>query len=178
MFALNQPEIPGYNQQEVDALMKRIEVQYQEPHRNIVTAAMISTAKFSLVPGGYQIYAVDNTLARLADTLEVREIGNRVVHVGKLGVAEDLSANLREISKVLKAGAKATFSTERNGYNRNGVKELLGSIAVIRGELIAPEAFDLRTRQLGTSGTGFTRREVDLFCSLVASSVNKQKALG
>lgn len=178
MFALNQPDIPGYDPAEVDALMQRVEAQYQQPHRNLITASMVTAAKFSMEPGGYQISAVDNTLAKLADTLEVREIGNRIVHVGKMGVAEDLSVSLREISKVLKAGAKAAFSSERPGYNRNSVKELLGSIAVIRGELVSPDAFEMRTRQLGISGTGFSRREVDLFCNLVASAANKQKALG
>jgi hypothetical protein len=57
------------------------------------------------------------------------------------------------------------------------VKSLIAAMAVVRGELIAPEAFEVRTRELGRARSGFSRAEVDDFCSLVASATNKQNAL-
>ena len=177
MFALNHEGVAGYDPAQVDMFMGRVETQFREPQRNLVTSSMVTSVRFALVPGGYQVKAVDNTLAKLADTLETREISNRIRRGGKARLAAELRAATKAISEVLKVGAVESFSVERRGYRKSNVKSLIAAMAVVRGELISPAAFEVRTRELGRARSGFSRAEVDDFCSLVASATNKQNAL-
>ena len=79
MFPKSQPDLMGYHPDQVDALLTRIKIQFEAAGRSLITSSIVSVARFDLVAGGYQILAVDNTLARLGDSLEAREIAERML---------------------------------------------------------------------------------------------------
>lgn len=177
MFPLGLPDLQGYSTDQVDLFFTRIKHQFDDSSRNLTTASIISSAQFDLVQGGYQIASVDQTLAKLADTFEVREIAQRVIRSGKAGVLEELTSNLKEISSLLEQQPSKMFSKARNGYSKKLVLELLSTVRVNRGKLISPSAFEIRTKELGRASSGYSRAEVNNFCDLLASAVNKQSAL-
>ena len=175
---MSQPDLLGYDTAQVDALMSRIKNQYETTGRSLITAPIVSLAKFDLVTGGYQVATVDSTLAKLADTLETREINERILRSGKSGVLEELNGLLSEISEVLDQGPKKRFSPQKRGYSKTQVRELLNSIQILRGNLVSPSPLEIRTTQLDTARSGLSRQEVNAFCDLAARAARKQLALG
>ena len=176
-FPLNAMDIPGYSSDQVDALLARVKTQYQNPERRLVTSAMLAVVKFDLVPGGYQIPAVDDALAKVADTFDEREIQRRLQREGKAAIAGELTGMLKIIRPVLERKASESFSLGRSGYNRKLVSALLKRISVKRGEVIAPESHELRTMNLGRSRSGFDRSQVDEFLAQVIGAIHRQRTL-
>lgn len=176
-FPLNATDIPGYSPDQVDALLARVKTQYQNPERRLVTSAMLAVVKFDLVPGGYQIAAVDDALAKVADTFDEREIARRLQQEGKAAIAGELTGMLKIIRPILESKAAESFSPARNGYSRKLVSALLKKISVKRGEVIAPESHELRTMNLGRSGSGFDRTQVDEFLAIVIGAIHRQRTL-
>lgn len=170
-------DLLGYQTEQVDNFFQRVKLQFDDPSRDLMTASILSSARFDLVLGGYQITAVDQTLAKLADTLEIREITQRIIRVGKAGVLVEYTQSINFISDFLEQEQSSMFSKARKGYSKKLVFEMLKGIRVTRGKLISPSAFEIRTMELGRSSSGLSRSEVNDFCALVASAVNKQSAL-
>ena len=157
--------------------MARIKTQYKNPERKLITSAMLAVAKFDLVPGGYQIQVVDDALAKAADTFDQREVERRLRDEGRAAIAGELTQLLNIIRPVLERRAKESFGLQRNGYSRKLVSALLRRISVKRGDVSAPEPYELRTMNLGRSGSGFERSEVDEFLGVVISAIHRQRAL-
>jgi DivIVA domain-containing protein len=178
MFPMSQKDLKGYHPDQVDVLMNRIKNQFEAASRNLITASIVSVARFDLVKGGYQITPVDTTLGKLTDSLEAREIAERIVRFGKSALVAELNPLLSEISKVLDQKPKKRFSSQKKGYSKTQVHELLNSIRVVRGNLISPLPFEVRTTSLGTARSGLSRVEVNVFCDLVASAAHRQLAIG
>lgn len=176
-FPLTSAKLQGYDLQQVDALMARVKTQYENPNLELVTATMLTVAKFDLVQGGYQIPAVDAAIARVADTFEQREIERSIRLLGRGAVGAELAANLRQIKAILEAPAKERFAQTRNGYSQKAVNNLLKRISVKRSMLIAPDAFEIRTISLGRSGSGLDRDQVDGFLALIVSAIHTQSLL-
>jgi DivIVA domain-containing protein len=178
MFPTSKPDLMGYHPDQVDALLARIKIQFEAAGRSLMTSSIVSVARFDMVAGGYQITPVDSTLARLADSLEAREIAGRMSRSGKSGVLNELNHLLSEISRVLDKKPKERFSRQKNGYSKSQVAELLNSIRVNRGKLVSPLPLEVRTRPLGSARSGLSRAEIDGFRGLVASASHRQIALG
>lgn len=178
MFPKSKPDLLGYHPDQVDALLARIKIQFEASGRSLVTSSIVSVARFDIVAGGYQITPVDSTLARLGDSLEAREIAERMLRSGKSGVLTELNQLLSEIALVLDQKPKVRFSVQKNGYSKSQVAELLNSIRVNRGKLVSPLPLEVRTRPLGSSRSGISRSEVNAFRDLVASAGHRQIALG
>jgi DivIVA domain-containing protein len=168
----------GYHPDQVDALLTRIKIQFEAAGRSLITSSIVSAARFDLVSGGYQITPVDNTLARLGDSLEAREIADKMLRFGKSPILTELNHLLSEIAQVLGQKPNERFSRQKNGYSKSQVAELLNSIRVNRGKLVSPLPLEVRTRSLGSSRSGVSRSEVIAFCDLVASAGHRQIALG
>lgn len=176
-FAVNASDIPGYNQEQVDALLSRIKAQYKNPDRLLVTSSMLAVVKFDLAPGGYQIPAVDEAIAKVADDFEEREIKRRMQLEGRAALVGELTGMMNTIRAVLETKPAKAFSVQRGGYSRKLVAGLLKKIVVRRGELTAPETHLLRTMSLGRSRKGLRRSEVDEFLSLVIAALLRQRTL-
>ena len=176
-FPLNAPDIPGYDQGQVDALLARVKTQYKNPERKLITSAMLAVVKFDLVPGGYQIQVVDEALAKVADTFDQREIEQRLRNEGRAAIVGELTMLLNIIRPVLEKKPKESFSLQRNGYSRKLVQLLLKQISVKRGEVSAPEPYKLRTMALGRAGSGLDRSQVDEFVGVVIGAIHRQRAL-
>ena len=114
-FQLNPPDILGYDREQVDALLARVKTQYQNPNRILITSAMLAVVKFDLVPGGYQIPAVDDALARVADTFDEREIKARLAKEGRAALVGELTMMLNIIRPVLDKKPSESFRRQRNG---------------------------------------------------------------
>jgi DivIVA domain-containing protein len=178
MFPKSQPDLMGYHPDQVDALLTRIKIQFEAAGRSLITSSIVSVSRFDLVAGGYQILAVDNTLARLGDSLEAREIAERMLRFGKSPVLTELNHLLSEIAQFLAKGPNERFSGQKNGYSKSQVAELLNAIRVKRGKLVSPIPLEVRTWPLGSARSGVSRAEVNAFCELVASAGHRQIALG
>ena len=176
-FPLNAPDIPGYDQGQVDALLARVKTQYKNPQRRLITSAMLAVVKFDLVPGGYQIQVVDDALAKVADTFDQREIEQRLRNEGRAAIVGELTMLLNIIRPVLEKKPKESFHLQRNGYSRKLVQLLLKQISVKRGEVSAPEPYKLRTMSLGRAGSGLDRSQVDEFVGVVIGAIHRQRAL-
>jgi DivIVA domain-containing protein len=176
-FPTSAQDLPGYDCDQVDALLARIKTQYQNPGRTLITSAMLAVVKFDLVPGGYQIAVVDDALAKVADTFDEREIQVRLASEGRAALVGELTAMLTVIRPVLDKKPTESFSKQRNGYSRKLVKALLKQINVRRGEVSAPETYKLRTMSLGRSGSGLDRNQVDEFIGLVIGAIHRQRTL-
>ncbi|MEY3625106.1 MAG: hypothetical protein RL696_487 [Actinomycetota bacterium] len=176
-FPLTSAKLQGYDPGQVDALLSRVGSQLANPERRLVTAPMLAVARFDLVLGGYQIPAVDQDLARLADDLEIAEISRLLARYGKARVASDLAANLRTIKQVLEQEPKQRFDIVRDGYEQKRVGAMLKRVIVKRSSLTAPKSFELRTSSLGRSGSGFERSQVDEFLALVVTALHQQEIL-
>lgn len=176
-FPTTAQDIPGYDRDQVDALLARVKTQYQNPTRTLITSAMLAVVKFDLVPGGYQIPAVDDALARVADTFDEREIQARLAREGRASLVGELTAMLNIIRPVLERKPAESFTKQRNGYSQKLVKALFKQITVKRGEVSAPETYKLRTMSLGRSGSGFDRSQVDEFIGLVIGAIHRQRTL-
>ena len=176
-FPLNAPDMLGYDREQVDALLARVKTQYQNPNRILITSAMLAVVKFDLVAGGYQIPAVDDALARVADTFDEREIKARLAKEGRAALVGELTMMLNIIRPVLDKKPSESFRRQRNGYSRKLVSGFFQQISVKRGEVYAPETYKLRTMSLGRSGSGFDRSQVDEFLALVVGAIHRQRAL-
>ena len=176
-FSRNAADVPGYDLEQVDALLARIKTQYQNPQQRLVTSAMLGVVKFDLVPGGYSTSPVDDALARVADTFDEREIQDRLKNEGKAALVGELTGMLNVIRPVLEKRPTDSFGIQRNGYSRKAVAMLLKKVSVKRGEVSAPETYELRTMSLGRAGSGFDRSQVDEFLSIVIAAIHRQQAL-
>ena len=176
-FPLTAAKLQGYDTQQVDALMERVKKQYENPHLELVTAAMLGVAQFDLVSGGYQIPAVDSAIARVADTLEQREVDRALKVNGRGATATALALQIREIKQVLEREPKTRFAGSRNGYSKREVEKLLKRFSIKRGVLSVPDTFEIRTISLGRSASGFERAEVDEFLALVVAAAITQQTL-
>lgn len=176
-FPTTAKDILGYSPDQVDALMARVKAQYQQPQRRLVTSAMLTVVKFDLVRGGYQIPLVDDALAKVANTFDEREIQRRLQEQGRAAIAGELTGMLKIIRPILERKASESFQAARNGYNRKLVSALLKKISVKRGEVIAPESHELRTMNLGRSGSGLDRNQIDEFLAVVIGAIHRQRTL-
>ena len=177
-FPSTSAKIPGYDPEQVDVLVARLNRQYENPSLKLVTSSMLSVVKFDLVPGGYQIPAVDKAIAGFAETFLEREVAGKVKRGGRDGVAAELAAALREIRRVTELPAGKAFSRSRNGYKRRQVKAILKKLEIKRGVISELDALTLRTTPFGRSRSGFDRTEVDEFLALVIKALHCQRALG
>jgi len=176
-FPTTTGQIPGYNQEQVDVLFERLHKQYLNPELRLLNSDLLGVVKFDLDPGGYQIPAVDQALAKLAETLLERETAGKVRSSGKEQVAAELASNLRAIKQVLDLGPDKSFSRIKGGYRRSQVKSLLKKIDVRRGEITAPETYELRIASFSRSSSGYDRTEVDEFLGRVIKAVHHLRAL-
>lgn len=177
-FARTSAKIPGYDPEQVDVLVARLQRQYESPALKLVTASMLGVVKFDLVPGGYQIPVVDKAIAGYAETFLEREVAGKVKRGGREEVAAELAAALREIRRVSDLPAKKAFSRARNGYKRRQVTAILKKLEVKRGVITELDPLVLRTTAFGRSRSGFDRSQVDEFLALVIKALHCQRALG
>lgn len=177
-FPLTSAKLQGYNPQQVDALMARVKTQNENPDLELVSAAVLAVAKFDLASGGYQIRAVDDAIAKIADTFEIREIERDLRKVGRAKVAAELAELLRTLKKFLEAEPKKRFDKSANGYSPKLVNNLIKRVEIRRSTIYAPDAYELRTASLGRSQSGYDRGQVDEFLSAVVSALHRQRILG
>lgn len=177
-FPSTSPKVPGYSKEQVDAIYGRAQRQLANPQLRMLTAEILGAVKFDLVKGGYQIPAVDEELARLADVFDQRDIRQKIAQEGQSAVSEELNEMLRTLRPIIEKGPKHAFSKTKGGYKPSLVVKLCKQIEIRRSALVAPDSFTLRTAPLGRSRRGFSRSEVDDFLALVIAASHRQKALG
>ena len=177
-FPVASARLQGYDPKQVDALMSRVQSQEANPEREILSSAVVAVAKFDLVKGGYQIPAVDQAIAKVADTFELRELERELKRLGRSKAASDLAALLRLLKQTLDAEPKSRFESASQGYSPRLVNALIKRIEIKRGTLLAPSTFELRTISLGRSSNGFDRCQVDEFLGAVGSALHRQELLG
>lgn len=170
-------KIPGYDPEQVDVLMERLQRQYQNPALKLVTSSILDAVKFDLVPGGYQIPAVDRDIASYAETFLEREVAGKLRLGGRDQISAELATVLREIRKVTELPAGKAFSRARNGYSRRRVIALLKKLDVKRGSISDLDAMELRLTSFGRARSGFDRAQVDDFLALVIRALHYQRAL-
>lgn len=176
-FPRTKPKVLGYDPSQVDVLFARLQRQYEDPALKLVDSSIVNVAKFDLVPGGYQIPAIDAALAKLVEIFLEREIAGQVKSGKRDKVSKELAANLKEIKAVLEIGPKKVFLVEKQGFRKRDVIALVKRIEIKRGVLVAPESLELRTIGFRRSRQGFDKAEVDAFLNLVIRSQHCQKAL-
>lgn len=177
-FPVASAKLQGYDPRQVDALMARVRSQESNPDREILSSAVVAVAKFDLVNGGYQIPAVDQAIAKVADSFELRELERELRRHGKAKAAGDLAALLRLLKQTLDSEPKSRFEYASQGYSPRLVNALIKRIEIKRGTLVAPSTFELRTISLGRSSNGFDRGQVDEFLGAVGSALHRQQLLG
>lgn len=170
-------KIPGYDPEQVDVLIARLERQYQNPELKLVTSAILGVVKFDLVPGGYQIPAVDRSIAAYAETFLEREVAGKVRKGGRDVVSAELATALREIRRVTELPGSKAFSKARNGYKRRQVLALMKKLDIKRGSIAELDPLELRVVSFKRSRTGFDRDQVDEFLALVIKALHFQRAL-
>lgn len=177
-FANTSAKIPGYDPEQVDVLVARLQRQFESPSLKLVTPSMLSVVKFDLVPGGYQIPAVDKAIATYSETFLEREVAGKVKRGGREEVAAELSGALREIRRVTELTPRKAFGRAKNGYKRRQVIAILKKLAIKRGVITELDPLVLRTTAFGRSRSGFDRTDVDEFLALVIKALHCQRALG
>lgn len=177
-FPLASAKLLGYDPKQVDALMARVASQHEKPDREILSSAVVAVAKFDLVKGGYQIPAVDEAIAKVADTFEVRELEREIKRQGRAKASTELAALLRLLKQVLDTEPKQRFERASQGYSPRLVNALIKKIEIKRSTLVAPTTFELRTASLGRSSSGYDRGQVDEFLGAVVSASHRQDLLG
>jgi len=177
-FPLASAKLQGYDPKQVDALMARVASQHDHPDRELLSSAVVAIAKFDLVKGGYQIPAVDEAIAKVADSFEIRELERDIKRLGKAKAATELAALLRLLKQVLETEPKQRFEKTSQGYSPRLVNALIKKIEIKRSTLVAPTTFELRTISLGRSSNGYDRSQVDEFLSAVVSAKHRQELLG
>lgn len=177
-FAHTSAKIPGYDPEQVDVLMQRLERQFETPALKLVTSSMLSVVKFDLVPGGYQIPAVDAAVAGFAETFLEREVAGKVKRGGRAEVTAELSAAMREIRKVIELPSGKAFARAKNGYRARQVLAIVKKLEIKRGVISELDPLALRTTAFARSRSGFDRTEVDEFLALVIKALHCQRALG
>jgi DivIVA domain-containing protein len=177
-FPRTSAKIPGYDPEQVDALISRLQRQFDNPSLKLVTSSTLSVVKFDLIPGGYQIPAVDKDVARFAEAFLEREIAGKVKRGGRDEIAAELASALRQIRKVTEAKKRKAFTKAAGGYKKRQVLAILKKIDIKRGVVSEIDPIMLRTVAFGRSRSGFDRTEVDEFLSLVIKAWHCQRALG
>ncbi len=177
-FPSTSPKVPGYSKEQVDAIYGRAQRQLSNPGLRMLTAEILGAVKFDLVRGGYQITAVDEELARLADVFDQRDIRQKIAREGQSAVSQELNEILKTLRPILEKGPKEAFSKTKGGYRPSLVNKLVKKIEIRRSSLSAPDSFTLRTVPLGRSRRGYSRSEVDDFLALVIAASHRQEALG
>jgi DivIVA domain-containing protein len=170
-------KIPGYDPGQVDALMARVERQYQNPELKTLRSDMLDVVKFDLVPGGYQIPIVDSALAKMAEIFLEREVAGRLRRLGPESLTQELGSNLKHIRKVAELGAGKAFTKERDGYRVRDVQGVVKSLELARGSIAGVDSMELRTISFRRSRTGLDRSEVDQFLSRIITALHLQRAL-
>jgi len=176
-FPRSNQKVPGYDPEQVDALMNRVKTQFENPGFDLLTSKILEVARFELVLGGYQVRAVDEAIAKVCDTLLERELKFEIVSSGRATKALKLQQLLESIRKTMDMGPKAAFSPSKTGYSKRSVSKLFKKINLKRGALSAPSTFDLRTMPLGKSTSGLDRTEVDEFISMLVTATHIQRLL-
>lgn len=177
-FPTTSPKLLGYSKEQVDVIYARAQRQLANPNLRVLTSEVLGALKFDLVKGGYQIPAVDEELARIADQFDERDVQQRIAREGQSAISRELEEIMVALKLVLEGSPKDSFSRTRGGYKPKLVTKLLKRIQIKRSTLIAPASFELRTLPLGYSRSGFSRSEVDEFISLVIAAQQRQKFLG
>lgn len=177
-FPTASAKLQGYDPKQVNALMTRVTSQLEKPEREILRSSVVAVARFDLVQGGYKIPAVDEAIAKVADTLELRELEQELKKHGRVKIAGDLAALLRLLKQVVEADPKSRFEKTAKGYSPKMVNALIKRIEIKRSTLSAPSTFELRTSSLGRSSNGFDREQVDEFLSAVVTALHTQQLLG
>jgi DivIVA domain-containing protein len=168
----------GYDPEQVDGLLDRVRRQYENPLSRIVSPSMLAVARFDLIPGGYRIDQVDLALAKVADDFEIRELTKRLTRIGRAELKRENRRIIGMVSEVLARDPKERFSSARVGFRPKQVKQLLDQIRVQDGVLLAPEAMEIRTRELGRAKGGPSKTEVNEFMAAVVTALNTQQILG
>jgi len=176
-FPLANQRVQGYDPAQVDALMDRVKIQFENPRMSLVTSSILEVARFDLVLGGYQVKAVDDAIAKVCDTLLERELKDFILKSGRSAALEVLEENLEQIRKTLELGAKAAFPKSKSAYSPKRISNLFKSLSVRRGSLTGPSTFELRTMPLGRSASGKDKSAVDAFISTLVNSMLLQRLL-
>ena len=165
----------GYDSEQVDALLDRVRRQYESPTSRVVTPAMLASAQFQLVPGGYRIDQTDEALARVALDFESRELSARLERIGQRRFRAETRNLLGSIVKLLSQEPKQRFSPARGGYHSKKVHELMKKLTIADGLLSAPEPLEIKTQPLGRKNGGPSRVEVNEFLGIVVSVLQRQQ---
>ncbi|MCF8528643.1 MAG: hypothetical protein K9G13_01890 [Aquiluna sp.] len=176
-FPLANQTLLGYAPAQVDALMDRIRIQFENPNLSLVTSKIVEVARFDLVPGGYQVKAVDDAIARVCDTLLERELKDFILKNGRSMALVQLENNLELIRNTLELGAKTAFPKSKTAYSTRKIASLFKTLSVKRGSLSGPSTFELRTMPLGRSASGKDKSAVDSFISTLVHSFLLQRLL-
>lgn len=177
-FTNTAAKILGYDPEQVDVLVARLQRQFESPALKLVTSSMLSVVKFDLVPGGYQIPGVDKSIAGYAETFLEREVAGKVHRGGRDQVAAELAGALRELRRIIDLPTGKAFSKAKNGYNRRQVIAILKKLDIKRGVISELDPLLLRTVAFKRSRSGFDRTEVDEFLALTIKAYHFQRALG
>jgi DivIVA domain-containing protein len=173
-FPVTATGIMGYDPDAVDVLMARVKKQYEGEVHGLITAGVLGEVRFDLVPGGYQIPAVDAALARLSDTFELREQNQRLGALGKSVILNELAQLEIEIKRVIGLGAVGAFDYAKNGYKKRDVAKLLKVIARFE-KLSEIDTFVVRNAALAKSYSGLDRDQVDDFLAVVTAAATRSR---
>lgn len=175
-FPLVSDKERGYDVSQVDGLISRARRQYDNPALGLMTSDVLQAARFSLVPAGYEVAAVDSALARIADKFEEHDIAQRVRQGAQRQLHRELEELLSRIEPYL-AGGLGAFSKQRGGYHPKLVRQLMSRIRITDGRLSDLDSFELRTAPLGYRRSGLDRTQIDEFLALVIAANHRQRAL-
>lgn len=177
-FPAANPDVWGYQTQQVDAFVEKARQQYTQPDSELVTSNSIRNTQYDLVRGGYDISAVDTAMDRLEDAFAKREIQRQSEHRGHTAVLDRLARITEIVQGRLVRPKRKKFSNVGwllRGYSRKQVDQLCMQIA---NHLESGEKLQLnvvRRSIFKAKRGGYVEAQVDAFLDRVAEILQIEK---
>lgn len=177
-FPAANPDVWGYQTQQVDAFVEKARQQYAQPDSELVTSNSIRNTQYDLVRGGYDISAVDTAMDRLEDAFAKREIQRQSEHRGHTAVLDRLARITEIVQGRLVRPKRKKFSNVGwllRGYSKRQVDQLCMQIA---NHLESGEKLQLnvvRRSIFKAKRGGYVEAQVDAFLDRVAEILQIEK---
>lgn len=177
-FPTSAPDKLGYEKAQVDQFVAKARQQYADSNLEVATSNLLRNTEFDLVPGGYEIVAVDTAMDRLEDTFATREI-QRQKQVGGQSAIEDRLERITEIvyGRLLRPKRKkfSNVGLLLRGYNRKQVDSLCEQVSAHLYSGAPLQLNVVRRAIFKADRGGYVESQVDAFIDRVIEILQIEK---
>ncbi|MEY4367978.1 MAG: hypothetical protein RLZ28_1393 [Actinomycetota bacterium] len=170
----------GYAPDQVDEFVAQARRQFEDKSQRVVSSALLRSAEFPLVRGGYEITAVDFALDRLEDTFAQQELASELESSGRFAIEDSLAKYVETLQLRIDRPRSKRFSRTTwplRGYSRKQVDSFCESLERYLFSGSALTASDIRKLVFQSKRGGYEEQKVDAFIARAIEVIQLRQAL-